>query len=112
MGVLVVEDSEPVGKMLVQLLERAGFEARWTGSATEAVAWAKDWAPSVVLLDLHLADGDGLEVAKKLRKDPATKASRLIGLSGDPLPKAKQRNLDGFLLKPVALAAVLDAVRG
>lgn len=112
MGILVVEDSEPVGRMLVQLLERAGFEARWTGTGDEALATAAAWRPEVVLLDLHLGDVDGLEIARRLRRSPATKGARLIGLSGDPLPRTKQRNLDGFLLKPVALASVLEAVRG
>ncbi|MCA1831602.1 MAG: response regulator [Actinomycetota bacterium] len=112
MGVLVVEDSEAIGKMLVQVLERAGFEAKWTDNVEDALSTAAEWIPDVVLLDLHLGDAPGIEVAKKLRKSAATSKVRVIGLSGDPPAKAEQKHLDGFLLKPVALAAVVEAVRG
>jgi CheY-like chemotaxis protein len=111
-NVLVVDDSEAIGKMVVQVLERAGYEARWVRTGAAALAAAKERTPQVVLLDLNLEDAKGLDVARKLRQYPATRKSRLIGLSGDPLPPGKRHRLDGFLLKPVSFPTLLEAVRG
>ncbi len=109
-GVLVVDDSEALGRMLVEVLERRGYAARWVGSGDEAVAAAKAEPPQVVLLDVNLGEQDGLEVAGTLRALPDLKGVRIIGLSGDPVPPQRKRSLDGFLLKPVALPSLLDAL--
>lgn len=112
MNVLVVEDSEAVGRMLVQVLERAGYQVRWVQSGAGALATAEEWPPGVVLLDMHLTDGDGMAVARKLKRRPSAKKARVIGLSGDPVSPAGRRGLDGFLLKPVSFPDLLKAVQG
>lgn len=112
MNVLVVDDSEAIGRMLVKVLEGAGHKVRWAATAEEALEAARAHKPKVVLLDLRLGETDGLDVARKLRRLPETKKARVIGLSGDPVPPARRRALDGFLLKPVDLPALLQAVRG
>jgi CheY-like chemotaxis protein len=71
--------------------------------------------PALVLLDLHLPDGDGGEVLKALRRDPATRDLPVIVISSDATDLARARLADagasGFLTKPIDLRRLLDAVR-
>ncbi len=62
--VLVVEDDTAIGSNLERALDAAGYDTARATSASAALAIAVE--PSVVLLDLGLPDGDGLDVASNL----------------------------------------------
>ncbi|HVT76529.1 MAG TPA: response regulator [Acidimicrobiales bacterium] len=104
--VLVVEDSEPLARLLIQTLQRVGHEATWAPSAAAAREQAE--AVEVVLLDMHLSDGEGQDVVSDLRA--AAPGCRVIGVSGAPPTSDVAARFDAFLLKPVALDAVLAAI--
>jgi DNA-binding response OmpR family regulator len=106
--VLVVEDSEPLGRMLSQTLNRAGHDAAWVTTGAAAVAQAVSLAPDVAFVDLHLTDMDGAAVAGELRI--TAPSCRVIGLSGEAPSPEVVRQFDAFLLKPVALDVLLSAV--
>lgn len=61
-NLLIVEDDPGIGANLQRALLDAGYAAEWVGSVAEALA--VDAAPELVLLDLGLPDGDGLDVAR------------------------------------------------
>jgi DNA-binding NarL/FixJ family response regulator len=71
--VLIVDDYAPFRESARDLLESEGFEV--VGEAENGVTAlkvARDVQPDVVLLDVHLPDFDGFEVADRLsRLDPA-----------------------------------------
>lgn len=106
--VLVVEDSVPLGRLLAATLTRAGHRAVWAPTGARAVQEAASIAPDVVLIDLHLADITGPELAAALRRDLAM--ARLVGLSGEAPTADVRRCFDAFLLKPIALETLLGAV--
>ena len=66
--VLVVEDELPVRRFLRAALEAHGY--RWVEAATvaEALLAAVTHNPEVVLLDLGLPDGDGLDLTRRIRE--------------------------------------------
>ena len=64
MRVLVVEDEEAIAEPLAEGLRREGFAVTVASTAAEALAAAE---ADVVLLDLRLPDGDGLDVCRELR---------------------------------------------
>jgi CheY-like chemotaxis protein len=105
---LVVEDSASLGRLLTTTLGGAGHRAVWAASGAEAVAEAATLAPDVALIDLHLGDMTGPDLAAVLRRDhPDT---RLVAVSGET-PTADVRALfDAFLLKPVALETLLRTI--
>ena len=109
--VLVVEDSSAVGPMLEKVLTRAGYESRWVASGADAVAAAKEEGAEIVLLDMNLPDGTGLEIRKKLKAIKTMAKAKYVGLSGDDLPASDRKTLDGFLLKPVAFPDLLKTVK-
>jgi DNA-binding response OmpR family regulator len=66
--ILVVEDEESISDPLVASLEREGFHALAAATVASArEALVRD-EPDLVLLDVMLPDGDGLELAREIRK--------------------------------------------
>lgn len=76
--VLVVDDEPDMRQLVVRHLRDAGFEAVGTGSAREAMESIRVEGPDLILLDLMLPDADGLEVCKRLRRDPMTERIPVI----------------------------------
>jgi DNA-binding response OmpR family regulator len=109
-SVLVVEDSEPLARLLTQTLARAGHHSAWAASGSEACDHAAATPPDVVLIDMHLGDMTGTELAAALRT--TVPAARLIGVSGETPNASVVSQFDAFLLKPVGLDTLLSAVTG
>lgn len=65
MRVLVVEDDDAIAQPLTVGLEREGFDVTRAATASEALEAAA--ANDIVLLDLNLPDGDGLDVCREIR---------------------------------------------
>jgi len=64
--ILLVEDDQRLAQVLCRVLTKSGYEVEW---AVDAAAAACDFErpPEVALLDLHLPDGDGVDLAGMLR---------------------------------------------
>src|SRR5919106_5042569 len=70
--VLIVEDNELVTGALRILFEETGRRVTVAHSVAEAIAAGENDPPDLLLLDLSLPDGDGLEVATSLTKSGVT----------------------------------------
>ena len=67
--VLLAEDQFVIGMSLADELEAHGFEVAGTfASCAEALAWLAGHGPDVAILDIKLADGSSLELARELRR--------------------------------------------
>lgn len=106
--VLVVEDNPQLGKMLTTALGAAGHDAQWVARGADALAHVARNVPSVVLIDLHLEDMTGTDLALRLRSE--TPDARLVAVSGDMPVSATAVNFDSFVLKPVSLVTLLALV--
>lgn len=113
--VLVVND-DPVGRYAtVRQLHAAGFPTVEAGSGAQALALA-DESLSVVVLDIHLPDIDGLEVCRRLRAQPATFKLPVIHLTAAYLTdEDKVRGLDAgadaYLTHPVEPAVLISTIQ-
>ena len=100
--VLVVEDNELVTGALRVLLENADFQVSVAETIADALAIPAPTAPSLVLLDLRLPDGDGLTLVEPLR---AMGWQKIVCLTGRDDPDTRRRALDAgcieVLVKPV-----------
>lgn len=102
--VLIVEDSALMSDALRMLFEHDGFRVSVAGSVREAVHLGGESSVDVMLLDLTLADGDGLHVLDGLRK--RTRLPRAtLAVTGRDDDATRERCLaagcDEVLLKPV-----------
>jgi len=83
------------------------------GSGKEALAMAQDLHPDVVLMDVRMHPGDGIEATRKIRERcPETQVLILTGHS-DPrfLQRAATAGAVGFVLKDISSADLASAIR-
>jgi CheY-like chemotaxis protein len=112
---LLVDDNDSLRLTLPLVLERNGFEVLAAANVTEALALIASNTFDALLTDLHMPDaGDGLTVVSAMRHvNP--KAITLI-FSGYPAMKeaaaAILAQTDGILVKPLAVEALVETIRG
>ncbi|MEA2602943.1 MAG: two-component system, cell cycle response regulator DivK [Acidobacteriota bacterium] len=103
--VLVIEDNSDAAETLRDLLRLFGHEAEIALSGPAGLEVARSVQPDVILCDIGLPGMDGYAVAGSLRSEPATRAARLVALTGYGRDSDRQRTRDaGFdlhLVKPV-----------
>ncbi len=102
-SILVVDDDRTMITLLKTLLELEGFTVSTTPLGQTALQMTRDGKPDVVLMDVHLADGDGLQVLRQIRADADLATARVIMTSGlDMLEECRRAGSDAFILKPYA----------
>jgi two-component system, NarL family, response regulator DevR len=114
---LVVDDHEVVRQGLVAMLSRRpNFQvAAEAGSAAEAVEMARRFRPELVIMDVRLPDGSGIEACREIRDElPDTKVVILTSYPDEEAVfSAIIAGASGYLLKQVRgrdLVAALEAV--
>ncbi len=65
--ILIVEDEEDIARLIARTLEKESFEPLIATSLSEAQKLISQKLPALIILDLMLPDGDGLELCKSLR---------------------------------------------
>ncbi len=70
--ILVIEDEEDLVEVMSYNLKREGFDVRVARCGIEGLKRARQDGADLVLLDLMLPDVDGIEVCRRLRRDPLT----------------------------------------
>jgi len=114
--ILVAED-HPVNRQLVgMLLDKLGHEAIFAVNGREAVERLQSSdGISLVLMDLHMPEMDGLEAARRIRqRDGPTGRVPIIALTADLLEDTRHQALasgiNEYLLKPVQKASLLAVI--
>jgi DNA-binding response OmpR family regulator len=117
--VLLVEDEEPLRRVLRELLEREGFTVLEAGDGVLALDEVDRGAPDIVVLDLNLPRLDGYGVLSHLRARPATSQLPVIVLTAkgdeDSEVRVFEYGASDFLTKPFrprALSARINALLG
>lgn len=109
---LVVEDDREIRAMMQSALAVEGFEVQTAVSLSEARALLQNSPPDVVVLDLGLPDGDGLELVQQIRKQHSLP---ILIVSARHQEEQKIRLLDAgaddYLSKPFAVGELLARIR-
>jgi CheY-like chemotaxis protein len=110
--ILIVEDDEATARLLKTLLEFEGFSA-WAASQTSAAeVLLQDQHPDLVLIDMHLAHAEGLDLLRTVRTDQALAATAVVMTSGmDRRDEALAAGADAFLLKPFDRAELVTTIQ-
>jgi two-component system, NarL family, response regulator DevR len=111
---LIVDDHEVVRQGLVALLDRrAGFQVvAEAGSVAEAIEAARRFQPDIVVMDVRLPDGSGVEACRQIRSDLPT--TRIVMLTSYPdeeaVLSAIMAGASGYLLKQIRARDLVTAL--
>lgn len=110
--VLVVEDEWPLRHLLKVSLTASEYNVTEAGSCTEAFQSMDSQVPDLMLLDLGLPDGNGLDVLKRLRQESTTPVI-VLSVQGEERTKIEALDLgaDDYLTKPFSVDELLARVR-
>jgi len=115
--ILVVDDNTTNLEIVSHYLTNWKVRHMTTGDATSALKLMREAASHndpyhIVLLDYHMPDIDGIDLAKMIRADQSLPQVRLILLSsaGDSDEIIRQSGIDRHLIKPVRQSDIYDAL--
>ncbi|MCE9633864.1 MAG: sigma-54 dependent transcriptional regulator [Methylophilales bacterium] len=107
LNVMLLEDEEVFARAVAKRLQKAGFVCEIASSLTEGRALFKQFAPDLVLLDLRLPDGSGLDVLPEfIAQGAAVIVMTAHGEVSDAVSAMKQDAID-YLKKPIDLEELL-----
>lgn len=111
--ILIIEDDERIGSTLLRALIGTGYDARWERTGERGISAAREQRPDLVLLDLGLPDGDGLEVCRRIHQDDANVDVVMLTARGDELDIVVGLDAGAvdYITKPFKLAELLARIR-
>lgn len=103
--ILLVEDEKNLGETLSEYLEALGYDCAWAKSKQEGQDFFKKLDPRVVLMDIGLPDGNGLELAKDLRAQNKNFVLLFLSAQNDPETRVEGLEIgaEDYITKPFAL---------
>ena len=113
--ILIVDGEDDIVEVLEKILEdEAKYEVEVAKGGFAAGIVAEKYRPHVILLDMHLPDIDGKEVAKAVKANPDLQLTKVIAMSGRMTDEESKgllaQGFDGFLKKPFHVKQVMEAV--
>ena len=110
--ILLVDDESNVRRVLMALLEQAGYSAVSASSVDEAIDLVRSQDPDLVLTDLRMPGTDGMELLRRLREGFPEIPVVMLTAHGsvETAVEAMKRGAFDFLTKPFEKAQVLEVV--
>ncbi len=114
--ILVVEDDKFLRELMLQKLQKEGFETQAAVDAEEAFKLINEKKPHLILLDLVLPGMDGFAMKTLLKKRPETADIPIIILSNlgqkEDIERATNDGVEGYLVKAsFTTSEIVDKVR-
>jgi DNA-binding response OmpR family regulator len=112
--ILVVDDEAQIRELLCVYLIKQGFEVSSAATSQETLRILQEKQIDLVVLDIGLADEDGLRLLADIKKNqPALRVVMLTGMGfvEDLLQEAHQKGADGYVSKVLPLDELLMAIQ-
>ncbi len=113
--VLLVEDEPAIAELISVNLRHSGFRPIWAMDGVAAQVEIDDAVPDLILLDWMLPGESGLNLAKKWRAHPRTKATPIIMLTARGEESDRVQGLDSgaddYISKPFSTKELLARIR-
>lgn len=116
-NILIIEDEPDIAESLRYNFEREGFKVLIAESGEKGLRFALDEqiSPSLIVLDLMLPGMSGLELCRRLRREPVTRKTPIIMLTAKVTEADKIAGLeigaDDYIVKPFSVKEVVARVR-
>ncbi|MEV0398795.1 response regulator transcription factor [Actinoallomurus sp. NPDC050550] len=111
--VLVVDDEPYLADLVATALRYEGFEPAVAGTGTEAIAQVTAFRPDLIVLDVMLPDGSGIDTCRRLRRDGCD--APVVFLTARDATEDKIAGLtvggDDYVTKPFSLEELIARIR-
>ncbi len=112
--ILVADDIETSRELIRTVLETSGYEVIEASDGLEALQYARQIHPDLIILDIHMPGADGFGVLAELRKDNTLAATPVMALTASAMQGDRQRALsagfDSYISKPIPLSVLRKEV--
>ena len=103
--VLIIDDHDYNLRLLERLLELEGRQVRAAGSLAAAEQALAEEEPAMIVLDLNLPDGSGLDLTRRLKSEPRTALIPIVACTAAVRQSDEESALaagcDAFVSKPI-----------
>ncbi len=113
--VLLVDDDKEIVETLARILtEQTSYEIQVATTGFQAGMSCQSFKPHVLLMDIHLGEGDSRQVADFVRKSEQLQYTKIVAMSGKltdgQAHGLKAQGFDYFLKKPFQVRQVVEAI--
>jgi CheY-like chemotaxis protein len=113
--ILVIDDDKTFTAMAVSLLRSASYHTVVAFDAMQGFMFAQREAPDLIVLDLSMPAGGGMQLLDKLRQSHKTQSVPVVIVTGMAArgleAEAKARGAAAFVIKPVDPKALVELVK-
>ncbi len=113
--ILIVDDDVDTLRLVGLMLQRQGYQISAATNGEQGLAKAFEEKPDIILLDVMMPDMDGYEVARRLRKNPATQTTPILMFTAktqlDDKVTGFEAGADDYLTKPTHPAELQAHIR-
>ncbi len=110
--ILFVEDHPDTARLMTRLLRGKGYDVRSAGSMAAALSSAREYCFDLLISDLGLPDGSGLELIRQLHQQRG--AMKAIALSGygmqEDIARSREAGFTEHLTKPIDFQKLHDVI--
>ncbi|MFL6246417.1 MAG: ATP-binding protein [Thermoanaerobaculia bacterium] len=104
--ILNVDDNEAKLYVRTHALRRAGFEVLEANRATQVMPLLATYQPDLILLDVHLPDGNGYEICREIKTHPDYRSTIVVQTSASYADRSERlkgysAGADSYLLEPI-----------
>ena len=114
--ILVVDDQHANRNWLLKLLSAIGFSVKGASDGEAAIGVWRDWAPQLILMDVHMPVMDGLEATRRIKADAGGKDTHIVALTASAMEEDRRQAVgsgaDDFLAKPCREEDLLERSSG
>ncbi len=113
-SILIVDDNPTNLKLARIVLEGEDYAVTTAVNASEVLELPASVRPRLILMDIQLPDLDGLELTRRLRKDPRFDGVLIVALTAYAMKgdraKAMDAGCDGYITKPIDIDGLVKTV--
>ena len=113
--ILVVEDELDIQELLQYNLSREGYTVSCAATGEKGLRLAQTKRPDLIVLDLMLPGVDGLEVCRRLKKDPASESIPIVMLTAkgeeSDIVAGLELGADDYVTKPFSTKVLVARIR-